>query len=482
MPPSLALVLAGLFILYLLWRDSRLQPKPSSAVWIPCIWLMILGSRSVSEWLNPGTFQSANDLVEGSPTDRVVYLGMLAAGCIVLWKRRIPLRRLLQENVWLTAFYLYCGVSILWSDFPFVAFKRWIKGLGDPLIALILLSDHEPARAVETAMKRCAYILIPLSIVFIKYYPSLGRSYSEWTGAAYYTGVTTNKSLLGYLLLAFGLFFFSTLLGKTSIDRNSGDKTDCVIAIVFLLMITWLFWMADSKTPLITFLAASSVVIALRFAAWRKHFGAFLVASALLCATLQLSFNVIEDLIASSGRDTTLTGRTDLWESVLSMKTNPWLGAGFDSFWLGERLKKLWAEYYFKPTQAHNGYLEIYLNLGLIGLCLLGGILWASYRKLQKNLTLRVDSKHAKTGGRVVETFGLAYLAAYVIYNVTEATIHALNFLFVIFLVIAIEYPMKSRRHRARRRGGPASATTQGAAAGSSPAPSTNFLLRRSSQ
>src|SRR5438128_12660412 len=181
MPPALALLLTGLFIAYLFWRDSRQQPKTSSAVWIPCIWLMILGSRSVSQWLDPGTtgttFQSADDLLEGSPTDRLVFLGLIAAGLFVILRSGISWGELFRNNVWLCAFFFYCAASSLWSDFPPVTFKRWIKALGDPIMAVILLSDRQPAKAIETVIERCAYVLVPLSIVFIKYYPHLGRKY-----------------------------------------------------------------------------------------------------------------------------------------------------------------------------------------------------------------------------------------------------------------------------------------------------------------
>jgi len=55
------------------------------------------------------------------------------------------------------------------------------------------------------------------------------------------------------------------------------------------------------------------------------------------------------------------------------MRVNPWIGAGFESFWLGPRLNKLWAQYNFMPNQAHNGYIEIYLNLGgSVCVCLAG--------------------------------------------------------------------------------------------------------------
>jgi hypothetical protein len=40
-----------------------------------------------------------------------------------------------------TIFFVYCFLAIFWSDFPFVAFKRWIKVLGQPIMALIVLES-----------------------------------------------------------------------------------------------------------------------------------------------------------------------------------------------------------------------------------------------------------------------------------------------------------------------------------------------------
>ena len=77
-------------------------------------------------------------------------------------------------------FFLYEGISILWSDFPFVAFRRWIKASGDFVMVFVLATDPVPVRAITTAIKRSGYILIPLSLLFCKYYPELGRAFDAW--------------------------------------------------------------------------------------------------------------------------------------------------------------------------------------------------------------------------------------------------------------------------------------------------------------
>src|SRR5262245_55830164 len=143
MNPSLALFLTIIFILYLFKRDIGKQSNISYAIWIPWLWMMILGSRFVSEWLNLGSQVrlSSDAYQDGSPIDAIVFSLLLVSGLYILWKRRIRWTLLFQTNPWLALYLCYCAVSILWSDFPLVAFKRWTKILGHPVMALILLTE-----------------------------------------------------------------------------------------------------------------------------------------------------------------------------------------------------------------------------------------------------------------------------------------------------------------------------------------------------
>ena len=77
------------------------------------------------------------------------------------------------------------------------------------------------------------------------------------------------------------------------------------------------------------------------------------------------------------GKDPTLTDRTKIWAFVLGMHTNPLVGTGYQSFWLGPRLEYFWQNSGLGHlNEAHNGYLEVYLELGLIGVSLLIGFLF----------------------------------------------------------------------------------------------------------
>ena len=99
------------------------------------------------------------------------------AGILVLQKRRVRIGQLAKNNWWIILFFLYEGISFVWSDFPFISFKRWIKASGDFVMVFVLLSDPYPVRAITAAIKRSGYVLIPLSVLLIKYYQDMGSGY-----------------------------------------------------------------------------------------------------------------------------------------------------------------------------------------------------------------------------------------------------------------------------------------------------------------
>jgi len=169
MPPIVATLVTALLIFYLFRRDFRQHPNLTRALWLPFIWMVLSGSRAVSEWLSLGGLNyGAATLEEGSPLDRLVYLGLIVAGFYVLHQRQVRLGQLIRDNRWLAAFLVYCLLAVLWSDYPFVSLKRWIKVIGHPVMVLIILTEPDPQAALKAVMKRSAFILLPISILFIK--------------------------------------------------------------------------------------------------------------------------------------------------------------------------------------------------------------------------------------------------------------------------------------------------------------------------
>ena len=58
--------------------------------------------------------------------------------------------------------------------------KRWIKDLGNPIMALVILTERRPYEALGITLRRLSFLLLPLSVVFVRYFPELGRAIT-WT-------------------------------------------------------------------------------------------------------------------------------------------------------------------------------------------------------------------------------------------------------------------------------------------------------------
>jgi exopolysaccharide production protein ExoQ len=432
MPPPLALFFTAVFVVFLFRRDLRERPPVTRALWIPLLWLLIIGSRAISEWIGGG----AIELTEGSPLDGAIYLLLQLAGLVVLLRRRISWSTFVSKNIWLVVFLGYAALSIFWSDYPFVSFKRWGKVLGHPIMVLIVATEPDPREALKVLLKRAAYVLVPFSITLIKWYADLGRGFDPFTGAAVNTGITTNKNTLGQDCLILGFFFAWHLLTTLRREKGRERSRELALSAMFLGMIGWLLYMAQSTTSTTTLAVGIFIVLFLGFRfVDKRQVGAYLVAGALLFGGAWI-FGLSDSVINALGKDATMTGRTDLWEDVFRFKINPVIGAGFESFWLGDRLKVLWAKHWWRPNQAHNGYIETYLNLGWIGVILLTAWILSAFRKACRSLLVDWD------WGR----FRIAFVVIVVLVNFTEATFKALHPLWFMFYIVAMDYP----RHESR--------------------------------
>jgi len=134
---------------------------------------------------------------------------------------------------------------------------------------------------------------------------------------------------------------------------------------------------------------------------------------------------------AALGRNSTLTGRTDIWAAVIPMAANPLIGAGFESFWLNplvhQRLDALIPN--LPLNEAHDGYLEVYLNLGWVGVLLIVLLLTDAYRRAVKAF------RHEPAFGSLL----LAYVLTAATYNITEAGFRLLSITWIFLLLSVAE-------------------------------------------
>ena len=426
----------GILVLFRLTADR--DKRTSKALWIAVAWLLINGSRPLSFWLGIQIPDSLDRSLEGSPFDRNIYLLLQVAGAIVLLQRRATVLRYLRLNAPLLLFVSYCAVSIIWSDYSAVAFKRWIKLLGDLTMVLIVLTETDRSCALKRVLVRVGFVLIPISVLLIKYYPEVARYYSPWEGTQFVSGVAADKNMLGMTCLVYGLGVLWLLLAAYR-DKRDRDRTRQLFAYGAVLAMTmWLFHMADSMTSLSCFLMAGSLLAAMTlFRVARKPAVVHLMVAVIVGVSFSVLFLHIGGGAAAlqkMGRNPTLTGRTEIWTGLLNFSGSPIFGTGFESFWVGERLKRIWAagDLLFGINEAHNGYLEVYLSLGWIGVALLATLIVTGYRNAMVALRRDPDAGRLK----------LAFLVAAVIYAFTEAAFRIMGSIWIAFLlgITAVPY------------------------------------------
>ncbi len=346
----------------------------STSLWIPFIWVSINGSRALTYWFSSGTSAAeSGDVTDGSPIDRAAYLLLFFAGLAILANRSVDWARINHKFKWIWVLYAYYLTSTLWSDYPFVAFKRWVKDIGDVVMILIIVTEKNPSEAVRAVFMRFAYLLIPVSVLFIKWYPELGRYTHRWTYKTMYSGITTNKNALGLAAMIAGIFLIWQIVDlyrKRGIPKSFRNSwPDWVV----LGMCVWLLSLADSATSLACFCVGAGILIFSRKQWVRANmqnlsWGIVGGVSIMLLFTVSTSFRGV--IAGALGRDVTLTDRTLIWEEALKCDTNPLIGVGFNSFWMSSKSNGPLRDVYHVP-HAHNGYLETYLHTGLIGVLLL---------------------------------------------------------------------------------------------------------------
>jgi exopolysaccharide production protein ExoQ len=383
MPPAIASIIFTIGILGLFYLDRHEDSRVSKALWIPAVWLFLCSSRAPSLWFGVRQSLDSSDIyVEGSPFDRNIFTILLLGALAVLLARSGRVGPMLRKNVLILLFFLYCGVSILWSDFPFVAFKRFTKALGDLGMVIIILSESDPLAALKRLLTRLGFLIFPLSILFIKYYPNIGRllNKSWWLEA---TGVATQKNELGVDCMMFGVLFLWMLVSIYREQEDPSRRRRLLAYGTIIAMIIWLLNQCNSTTSITGLISAAGVMWLASRPSRKPALVHLLVVVVLGIAVTALFFDPGGGMVEALGKDPTLTGRKDTWKLLASWPMNPWVGQGFESFWLGDRLKEIRkALNDFPINEAHNGYLEVYLNLGWVGICFIALLLVIGYRRV----------------------------------------------------------------------------------------------------
>lgn len=410
MPRAVAVLVFTLIVLFMLKKDGAARQGFSFALWIPLIWLLILSSRPLSFWLH---VEATGSDLDGNPFDRVFYVVLIIWSFVLANRRGVSWSGLIQNNLGLFLFYLFLFVSCFWSDYPVVALKRWFKDIAVFPVILVILSEWDPLGAVRLVFSRCAIVLFMFSLLCVKYIPELGRVYTN-EGGVEITGVTQQKNSLGEVVMVFGLVLIWRLVSEYRGESKASEAKRAFLPLLILGVGVWLLHECDSKTSMICLVIAVAIFLSHRLPVVRGRPKSFLVLSVVLgsaAVILNKALNLSTQILHLLGRDPTLTGRTGIWEAVREHPTNWLVGCGYLMYW--DQTGKIMVNGYLTSLKtAHNGYLDVFLDGGVIGVLFLAIMIISTGRNVIR------DFLSGSEYGRV----RLAYWVIMIVYNFSEST------------------------------------------------------------
>lgn len=293
---------------------------------------------------------------------RVVFLGIYFTAFVFLalrWKRTLAF---LGTNVWLLFLITLAIVSVSWSSVPDVALRKIIALVGTTFFGIYLGSNYSFTQQLRV-YGWVFGISILFSFMFVLAIPEYGIMNTDAiTGA--WRGIYPHKNGLGEsMFISFLTFYFLA---------NSAKRYQLLFKICALLSVI-LIYFGESATALI------SVVFVFLIYQGLKHLSLeskqsvlfillFLIAVLLIQFLILANFNAF---LSANDKDITLSGRTILWDSLWGfIREKPLLGYGYGSFFSGlhRETDLLWKVHTWSPVHAHNGYIQILLNLGVVGL------------------------------------------------------------------------------------------------------------------
>lgn len=430
----------ALSTLWLFWLNRDEDKRVSKALWLPTIMLCIVGSRPVSAWLQAfmgvdpsAAWNSGNQVdaqLDGSPLDAAVYSILLLCGLAVMWQRARRSMSVLKVSTPVALYLTYTLLSVSWSLIPEAAFKRWTKDLCDLLMVLIIVTDPRPMVALRKIFSRTGILLLPASIFLIRY-SMLGRRY-DIEEQFMNIGVATNKNSLGLMAYVVSLGAVWSLFSLLRVERKKGKRRRVVAQSVLIIFGLLVLYLAHSATSVACFLFGAILIAITEMHVMRKRPSTIHVAtcSILLVGGLLVLLGGQGLVFHALGRASDLTGRTAIWRAVIPLCPNPLFGAGFESFWntAGRNIQDLSSVQSHNLASAHNGYIEVYLNLGLVGLSLMCLVILGAYRG-----AVAAFRRNHGLGG-----LALGLLGSAVIYSVSEAGFRSLTLSWISLLLVTV--------------------------------------------
>ncbi|MBM7830049.1 hypothetical protein JOE59_000754 [Agromyces cerinus] len=299
-------------------------------------------------------------------------------------------------------FLVVATLSIAWSFYPGASLLGVALTLLTTFVA-VALALSLPWSGIVRSLSAAIKWVLALSLLFefivavfvreplLPYFPDFDPNAEKIPMAFYWSrallfdggpieGIVASRNILAMTALL-GIIIFAVLLAAGSMRRASGITWLVIAGLVFVL--------TRSATVI---LVAAIVVVALLFALWMRRVGperrrgVYLAAAGVLVASVALLVVFWNGLLELFGKGDDLTGRLDIWNAVIGLATErPLAGWGWVGYWnpFVEPFDDLAVRKGVVYLQAHNAWLDVWMQLGIIGLlafaAIVIGALWRSW-------------------------------------------------------------------------------------------------------
>lgn len=386
---------------------SGVLPRAPSESWVRALAIagLTLSSFSLSVWLSAPQGPPFDPAEQGSTVSHVLWGAIYAAVTLTLLAR---LRDLLETPPEGTLLWLLAALplaSAAWSLSPRITAWQGTGVLLSTLFALLI------ARWLTTGelVAALSWILLAIGIASAAVALFLPQRGLDHLRGDAWSGIFTTKNELGRVMALAVAAWTVRLVG------NAARRSVCLGAIAFAAAVVIL---SHSRTGFVAACATGALVpllAALRTRAALRGLSAGLLAVAGAGALVWIG-SANPRFLASGDLQDTLTGRTKIWSACWHMiHDHFWLGYGFGAFWRGVDgpSAHLWSIVNGNPAHAHNGVLETWIDLGLLGVLLFGAVFVVAARRA-------LDALHA--GSNVEALWPAAFLVFFLLYNTTEST------------------------------------------------------------
>ncbi|HEX5756303.1 MAG TPA: O-antigen ligase family protein [Arenimonas sp.] len=337
----------------------------------------------------------------GGLVSRLAWLGVLVVGlAVIVWRIRLSLVFVRWLNPFLLAFVALAIVSVMWSIDPQVTARRGLRVVAilSACSAFALIGWH--SRRFQNLVRPVITAVLIGSLLFGVFWPELAI-HQEATGvlARAWHGLSSHKNGLGDIACVGLIFWFHAWRCRDV--RGLHAALGIGVSLACLLL-------SRSSTSLIA--AAFTLCFLALFLHFPRDLRRFMPYFATIFVLTLLAFSIaMIDIVPGSqlllkpvamltGKDLSFTGRTVIWFITSEhIQLQPLMGSGYGAYWTGPIAGTASYEFVrlmnFYPGSAHNGYLDVLNDLGVVGLLVLLGYLLVFL--VQSLRLLRVDRDQA---------------------------------------------------------------------------------------